>query len=233
MGYIRGSTAVEAEGEPVDRNERSVAGKNIVSSEYFQTMGIQVVRGRSFDDADNEHSRRVAIVNQRFADMLWPRRNPVGQRFRYAGRQDAPWIEVVGVTNTGRYRFLFEEPQSYFFVPITQEYTGLRVLQVRSSTVPEALAPAIERSIRSLEPSLPLYDVQSMTKSLGGGLGFFPVRVAAGAAATLGLLAFALAIVGLYGSFPTWSVNALTRSACAWQSEPLKATLSGSSCATA
>jgi ABC-type antimicrobial peptide transport system permease subunit len=64
---------------------------------------------------------------------------------------------------------------------------------------PEALAPAVERAIRSLEPGLPLYDVQSMSKSLNSGLGFFPVRVAAAAAATLGLMAFALAIVGLYG----------------------------------
>jgi putative ABC transport system permease protein len=73
------------------------------------------------------------------------------------------------------------------------------VLQVRTSTEPTALAPAIERAIWSLESGLPLFDVQSMTQALGGGLGFFPVRVAAAAAATLGLLAFALAIVGLYG----------------------------------
>jgi ABC-type antimicrobial peptide transport system permease subunit len=64
---------------------------------------------------------------------------------------------------------------------------------------PEALAPAIERAIRELEPNLPLYDVQSMRQALGSGLGFFPVRVGAVSAALLGLLAFALAIVGLYG----------------------------------
>jgi putative ABC transport system permease protein len=103
------------------------------------------------------------------------------------------------VTNTGKYRFLFEDPEPYFYVPIAQEYTGLRVLHVRTSMAPEALAPAIERSIRASEPDLPLYDVQSMTRALGGGLGFFLVRVGASAAAMLGLLAFALAIVGLYG----------------------------------
>ena len=198
MGYIRVSDAVEAEGQPVDSDSRVSAGKNIVSSEYFQTMGIQVVRGRSFSDADNEQSRPVAIVNQRLADMLWPGRDPIGQRFRSAG-PDGPWVEVVGVTNTGKYRFLFEDPQPYFYVPIAQEYTELRVLQVRTSMPPEALAPAIERAIRALEPNLPLYDVQSMTQALGSGLGFFPVRVGAISAAVFGLLAFALAIVGLYG----------------------------------
>jgi predicted permease len=198
MGYIRVSNAVEAEGQPVDSNKGLSAGKNIVSSKYFQTMGIEVVRGRSFSDGDNEQSRPVALVNQHLADILWPGRDPIGRRFRSAGSDEA-WVEIVGVTNTGKYGFLFEDPQPYFYVPIAQQYTGLRVLQVRTSLPPEALAPAIERAIRTLEPNLPLYDVQSMTRALGSGLGFFPVRVGAVAAASLGLLALALATVGLYG----------------------------------
>jgi len=198
MGYIRVSNAVEAEGQPVDSNKGLSAGTNIVSSEYFQTMGIEVVRGRSFSDGDNEQSRPVALVNQHLADILWPGRDPIGRRFRSAGSDEA-WVEIVGVTNTGKYGFLFEDPQPYFYVPIAQQYTGLRVLQVRTSRPPEALAPAIERAIRALEPNLPLYDVQSMTRALGSGLGFFPVRVGAVSAASLGLLALALAMVGLYG----------------------------------
>jgi predicted permease len=198
MGYIRVTTAVEAEGQPVDSDGRVPAGKNTVSPDYFKTMDIRIVRGRSFSDADNVQSRPVAIVNRRLADMLWPGRDPIGKRIKSTG-EAGPWVEVVGVTNTGKYQFLFEDPEPYFYVPIAQEYTGLRVLQVRTSMAPEALAPAIERSIRASQPDLPLYDVQSMTQALGGGLGFFLVRVGAVAAATLGLLAFALAIVGLYG----------------------------------
>ena len=198
MGYIRVRNAVEAEGRPVDNNTRLSAEMNIVSSDYFQTMGIQVVRGRSFSDGDNEQSRPVALVNQHLADMLWPGRDPIGRRFRSAGPAGS-WVEVVGVTHTGKYEFLFEDPQPYFYLPIAQEYTGLRVLQIRTSMLPEALAPTIERAIRALEPNLPLYDVQSMTHALGSGLGFFPVRVGAISVASFGLLAFVLAIVGLYG----------------------------------
>jgi predicted permease len=197
MGYIRLSNTVEADGQPADSSEHVQAGMNIVSPEYFETMGIRIVRGRSFSEADNEQSRRVAIVNERLADMLWPRRDPIGRRIRSARTE--PWVEVVGVTNTGKYQFLFEAPQPYFYVPLAQNYTGLRVLHVYTSMSPDALVPAIERSIRASQPDLPLYDVQSMAHALGSGLGFFPVRVAAAAAGTLGLLAFALAIVGLYG----------------------------------
>jgi predicted permease len=198
MGYVQVINTVEAEGQPIDSNGRLSAGKNIVSSQYFRTMGIQVIRGRSFSNADNERSRAVALVNQHLADMLWPGRDPIGRRFRSAG-PDGPWVEVVGVTNTGKYRFLFEDPQPYFYVPIAQEYTGLRVLQVRTSRPPERLATTIEQAIRALEPNLPLYDVQSMTQALGSGFGFFPVRAGAVSAALLGLVALTLAIVGLYG----------------------------------
>jgi len=197
MGYLRVGGALEAEGQPVHPSERLSAGKNVVSPEYFQTMGIPVVHGRSFRDGDSETSRPVTIVNQRLAELLWPDRDPIGRRVRFEA--DGPWVEVVGVTSTGKYTFLFEDPQPFFYVPIAQDYTGLRVLQVRTSMPPEALAPAIERTIRSLEPDLPLYDVQGLTRALGSGLGLFPVRVAAAAAAALALLAFSLAIVGLYG----------------------------------
>jgi len=198
MGYVRVSAAIGAEGQPVDGDNRVSAGQNMVSAEYFQTMGIPIVRGRSFERADNELSRPVAVVNQRLADILWPNQDPIGRRVKSPG-PDSHWIEVVGVAHTGKYHFLFEDPQPYLYLPIAQAYTGLRVLQVRASIPPAALAPVAEREIRGLEPNLPLYDVQSMTQALGSGLGFFPVRVGAIAVAAFGLLAFALAIVGLYG----------------------------------
>jgi predicted permease len=198
MGYIFGGTEIETQGGAAGAGQRIGAGKNNVSAGYFETMGIPLTHGRTFREADDAGRPPVAIVNRRLADMLWPGRDPVGQRFRYVNA-GSPWIEVVGVTSTGKYAFLFEEPEPYFYVPLAQEYTALRVLQVRTSTPHEVLIPTIERAIRELEPNLPLYDVQGMRQALGSGLGFFPVRVGAASAAALGLLALALALVGLYG----------------------------------
>jgi MacB-like periplasmic core domain len=140
------------------------AGKNIVSVRYFTTMGIPLERGRSFSDADNEQSPRVAIVNRRLADVLWPAEDAIGRRFSQAG-PEGPWLEVVGVTATGKYRFLFEDPQPYFYVPLAQEYSALRVLHVRSTLSPEVLAPTIEHEIHGLEPDLPLYDAAEHDES--------------------------------------------------------------------
>jgi hypothetical protein len=170
MGYLRSSSRLDVEGLPVAPGERAISGMNIVGPWYFATMGIPIERGRSFADADEERSRPVAIVNRRLAEMLWPGQDAIGRRFSQSG-PDGPWLEVVGVTGTGKYRFLFEDPQPYFYVPLAQEYSALRVLHVRTTLSPEALAPAIEHEIHGLEPDLPLYDVQSLKKALDGGYG--------------------------------------------------------------
>lgn len=198
MGYVRLSSRLDVEGRPVAPGERTISGKNIVGPHYFATMGIPIERGRSFTDADDERSRPVAIVNRRLAEMVWPGQDAIGRRFSEAG-PDGPWLEVVGVTGTGKYRFLFEDPQPYLYVPLAQEYSALRVLHVRTTLSPEALAPAIEHEIHGLEPDLPLYDVQSMKKALDGGYGLFAVRTGALFAVILALLGLSLAVVGLYG----------------------------------
>ncbi|HEV8630132.1 MAG TPA: ABC transporter permease [Thermoanaerobaculia bacterium] len=195
LGYIRDHGSLFAEG---DAHERPWIGRNAVGAAYFATMGIPVVRGRSFSAADDQRSRPVAIVNTRVAEFLWPGRDPIGRRFSASGAA-GPWVEVVGLTATGKYESLFEEPQPYFYVPIAQRYSGLRVLHVRTSLPPATLAPTVLRLIHDREPQLAPYDVQSMREALGGGFGLFPVRVGAFAATVFGLLGFVLAIVGLYG----------------------------------
>jgi predicted permease len=208
MGYVQLTDRVEAEGSTGGDDGRTTAGLNITSARYFETLGIELVRGSGFDVVpavpdDDARPRPVAVVNERLAAALWPDLDatdgdPIGRRFRSAA-EGGPWVEVVGVTETGKYRFLFEDPQPYFYLPIARHYVGLRVLQVRTAVSPETLAPAVERTIHGLEPSLPLYDVQTMSRALGGGPGLFVVRAGAATAATLGLVGLALAIVGLYG----------------------------------
>ena len=198
MGYVRSSSRIDVKDHPVSPGERTISGKNIVSPHYFASIGIPIERGRDFTDADDERSQPVAIVNRHLADMLWPRQDAIGRRFSEGG-PDGPWLEVVGITETGKYRFLFEDPQPYFYVPLAQQYCALRVLHVRTTLSPEALAPAIEREIHRLEPELPLYDVQSMKKALNGGYGLFAMRTGALFAAILAFLGLSLAVVGLYG----------------------------------
>jgi len=195
---VRLTSRLDAEDRPIEPDRRPVSGWNIVSSDYFGTMGVGIERGRPFSASDDERSRRVAVVNRRLAEMLWPGRDPIRRHFSHTGPR-GPWLEVIGVTGTGIYWSLFEQPRPFFYVPLTQSYSPIRVLHVRTTLPPNTLAPLVERVIGRLDPDLPLYDVQSMKQALNGGYGLFAVRTGAMFAAILAGLGLSLALLGLYG----------------------------------
>ena len=198
FGYYNSTEYVEAEGHPLPTDQRKPSAPyNLVGPEYFRTLKIPIARGRDFTAQDDERARRVAIVNEFMARMLWPGEDPIGKRFRAAN--DGAWREVVGVTRTGKYRFIFEDPGPYYYEPIAQRYEPLRVLQIRTSGDPEGIAPAVEKEVRALNPDLPVYDVRSLEHTLDGPNGFFLLRLGALFGGTLGLLGLLLALVGIYG----------------------------------
>ncbi len=198
FGYVNLGWSVHAPDQLAARREHIRAGTNIVDPQYFSTLSIRIESGRGFTPADGRDAPRVAIVNRRLADLLWPDQDAIGRRFKEV-TEDSPWMEVVGVTPTGKYQLLFEDPLPYYYVPIAQHYTALRVLHVRSRLSPEGITQAVERAIHGLEPDLPLYDVQTMTRALDSARGRFLVRAAALFAALLALLALVLTVLGLYG----------------------------------
>jgi putative ABC transport system permease protein len=199
FGYYNSAEYVEAEGQPVSKDQRRpAAGTNIVEPDYFRTMRIPIVRGRAFTASDDERSEKVAIVNELMARRLWPGQDPLGKRFRLQSNE-SEWLRVVGLTRTGHYEFIFEDPRPYFYVPMAQQYRAMRVLQVRTAGAPELLAPAAQREIRALNPDLPVYDVRSMEHMLEGPNGFFLLQMGAMFGAGLGLLGLTLALVGIYG----------------------------------
>jgi putative ABC transport system permease protein len=87
-----------------------------------------------------------------------------------------------------------EDPQPYFYLPLTQDFTPERVLQVRSSLPPELLLPELQRQILALDANAPIEEMQTMKESLSGALGFFLLRPGASLASAMGLLGLFLAV---------------------------------------
>jgi predicted permease len=199
FGYYNAAETIEVEGRPNPKDQRPPAvNYNVIGPGYFDTMRIPLLRGRGFTERDTETAPRVAIVNQFMADRLWPGEEAIGKRFRMV-RENAPWMEVVGVTKEGKYNYIFQERGSYFFMPLAQEYQALRALHLRTAGAPELLAPAVQQAIRALNPDLPLQDVRSMRRTMDGGNGFFLLNMGALFGGALGLLGLVLALVGIYG----------------------------------
>lgn len=196
--YSHGAATWKAGEEGLPESEVPRLGYNEVSPDYFQTMGIELVEGRAIEEQDQANSHRVAVINETMAQDLWPKQDPIGQHFRF-GKNDSAESEVVGVVRDSKYNFIAEAPRRHFYVPLSQNYTSVRVLQVRSDLPPGTLVRAIEDQIHAIDPSLPVFDVMSMSDSLQGGNGYFLLRIAAIFGGGLGALGLLLAVVGVYG----------------------------------
>ena len=174
------------------------AGVNGVSPGYFETMKIPLLEGRDFQNSDNQNSQRVAIINENFAHLYWPGKDPIRQHFETLSDEAHP-IEVVGVVKNSRDSDMFTTNDPFYYVPITQSYKSVVTLQLRTASAPEALAPEVIELIHSLEPAMPVFDVQTMTVALDGLNGFLLFQFAAVLAGALGFLGLMLALVGVYG----------------------------------
>jgi putative ABC transport system permease protein len=199
LGYYSSAEYVNLEGQPPPAEGlRPLAGYNLVDADYFATMRIPILRGRSFTVQDDERGRPVAVINEIMAKRLWPGRDALGQRFSFKGPA-GPWIEVVGIVGDGKFTFIFADPAPYFFAPLAQNYSSMRSIEVRTTVAPRALIPAVQREVHALDGNVPLYDIMTMEEAVQGGNGFFLVRMGAMFAGALGLLGLLLAVVGVYG----------------------------------
>lgn len=203
FGYYNNGEYITAEGQTVTEGKRRPsAGYNIVSPEYFRVMQIPIRRGRPFTEHDAADSARVAIVNEKLAADLWPGQDAIGKRFAMTGEkgQPGPLLEVVGIVRNGKYGGgIFDDPRAYFFLPQTQRYEAMQVLQIRASVPPDSLTQPVLREIRALDAELPVYDIMSMERGLHSGNGLFLIEMGATIAAALGGLGLMLAVVGVYG----------------------------------
>ena len=206
MGYYSQWNQVRKEGqEGIPESDLPRFPHNKIDSAYFATMGISILKGRPIDEHDQSGSPRVAVINETMARQFWPGQDPIGHHFRY-GSSQMPEVAVVGVARDGKYNFIAEDPRPYFYVPLTQEYSSVRVLHVRTSVSSVTLTRAIEDQVHSLAPDLPVFDVMTMHDALQGGNGFMLMRLAAQFAGALGGLGLLLAVVGVYGVI-SYAVN--------------------------
>jgi putative ABC transport system permease protein len=199
MGMPGPVNSILVEGQPVVPGERPrQVSSNRVDPNYFATMRVPLLEGRTFTESDDKVAPRVAVVNQTMARRFWPNQSAIGKRFNIGTSSGNP-IEVVGVVADGQYFFVSPDPQPYFFVPLAQNYTPFRYLEVRSPLPPSSLADSIEEQVHKLAPDLPIIDARTMQDTVHGLAGLFTFRLAAALAGAIGLLGLILAVVGVYG----------------------------------
>jgi MacB-like periplasmic core domain len=114
-----------------------------VFSSYFRTLGIPIVRGRDFTDADRSDGAPVAIVSESIAQRYWPGQDPLGKRLQFVPTSEWPWVTVVGVAADTRYRELTKSWMTVYFPAGQFFYFQATSLVVRGASALDALVPAI------------------------------------------------------------------------------------------
>jgi putative ABC transport system permease protein len=170
----------------------------IVSQQYFRTMGIRLIAGRFFTDADTGDKPPVIIINQRMAKQFWPNESAIGKRLSFPGSPKT-WMEVVGVVNDVSFPGNLSEPYTRLesFRPIVQQPIGGMNIAVRTAVAPETLTEPLRRLTAELMPASPLNRIRTARTLVDQNLGRTELLATLlGAFAALGL---ALAAIGIYG----------------------------------
>jgi predicted permease len=187
--------SVEGHEPPQGRRTHST-DFNVVSPKYFNTLGIHLLRGRDFTDADRKEQASAAIINETFARRYWPGEDAIGKRFFIGQVSDGTPLEVVGVARDGKYRTLGEDPRPYFYMPVGQELEMTLHIRTAPGNAANVVA-GLRHEVASLDRSIPLLDVMPLTQAIGTSL--IPLKAAATVAGIFGLLGLLLSAIGIFG----------------------------------
>lgn len=188
----------EIEGKPAPAgSEHPSVPVPFVSRDYFQTLGIPLLNGRTFDTRDRAGTPPVTVISETFARRHFPNENPVGRRIRHGNIQGNPFMEIIGVVGNVKYQGVETEDTPVYYELSDQSPSRPMWLLVRTQGDAAALTQTIRGEIRAIDPNVPVDRISTMVEALGESVSLprfrgFLMSVFAAAA-------LLLAAIGIYG----------------------------------
>jgi len=169
----------------------------VVTPDYFQTLGVPLLGGRTFTDRDDANAAPVAIISEATARYFWPGQDVIGKHIRGACGDDKTWCQVVGVVGDLKQHHLEQASRMAVYTPFSQDPWAFFALAVRTRLEPASAASAVEAAIHSVDPDEPVYNVRSMRDVEAASLS--PQRLQIALIGLFAALALVLACMGIYG----------------------------------
>jgi predicted permease len=195
LSFGGGSTSVKPEGYVSPANESMETQAAIITPNFLQTMQIPIMKGRDFTLQDTKSSQRVVIVSEAFANRYWPNQEPLGKQLNSDFTHE--WFKVVGVARDAKERGLNEKPMPFVYLPLYQIYRPNMIINARVAGDPMTFANTIQKAVHDMNPELVVYDMTTL--EVRSQFASFGQRIAGTFVGAFGLLALALAAVGIYG----------------------------------
>jgi len=170
---------------------------DVVSPEYFETVGMPIVEGRAFRDSDTVGAPSVAIVSETFVKQVWPGQSGVGRVFteRTTDTEERQ-VTIVGVARDAKYRFISSGNAPFIYVPMSQQPIPVMEFYVKHAPGRQ-IGQDIRTAMAQVEPNVPIVMLQSFEDAVA--LGLLPQKLAAWIAGSVGTIGVFLASLGLYG----------------------------------
>ncbi len=196
---VANSGVYSIEGKPLPPPEERVEYPfEIVSPGYFDTVGMTILRGRGFTEADDTEARRAVVINETLARTGWPDQDPIGRRMRPGDEtSQAPWMTVVGVIRDAHRSEVTRAIRPELYMCSLQVTPRTQTLLVRTAGDSTPTVAIVRREVQALDPQLPIFNVTTLERELA--LTLIQPRFQAVLLATFAAVALLLATVGIYG----------------------------------
>ena len=193
LALSRHTVDVVPEGYTPRLHESMAMQHAAVTPNYFQTMRIALLNGRSFTQNDDDHSQPVAVIDQTMAKLYWPHESALGHELLIQNRR----CIIVGVVRNSRHYSMNETPDPMVYLSLYQFPQRQTFIHVRTSADPQSMALSVETAVHDLGPDVPVFDVMTFETSMQ--LSSIFARVGGVFVGGFGLIALVLAAVGIYG----------------------------------
>ena len=198
LGGANSSDDFLVEGAPEPKAGQENEGRyRVCSPGYFQTMGISILKGRSFTDQDKAGSLPVVIVNETLARKYWPSGDALGKRIRFYGPLErAPWMEIVGIVQDVKHELNSPVTPEYY-LPHAQDSWNAMVLVARTTVDPGSMAAPIRQQVLAIDKEQPVFDVKTMQEVRATSISVYSIGSVT--MTIFAIVALLLAAVGIYG----------------------------------
>lgn len=194
------TTSFVIEGAPaIPLADRPSVGERAVTPTYFETMGIPLLKGRSFTAQDRDNTPQVIIVNEAVASRYWPNQDAIGKRLGFEDDlSKQSWREIVGVVGNVKHKGLEAEEKPEVYFPYQQLPKNFMSVVVRTSSDPVSMIPAVRSQVFTIDKDQPAFDIMTMDQRLAKSVA--TSRFVMLLLGTFSVLALGLAALGLYGA---------------------------------